>query len=91
MKTYSVYILKCSDGTYYTDFTSNLEAKIELHQSSKREDLYTFDRRPVQLVFTSEFNIPVFAIAAKKQIKRWSKTKKEALINGEFKVLSQLI
>ena len=91
MKTYSVYILKCSDGTYYTDFTSNLEAKIELHQSSKREDLYTFDRRPVQLVFTSEFNIPAFAIAAKKQIKRWSKTKKEALINGEFKVLSQLI
>ncbi len=90
MKTYSVYILKCSDGTYYTDFTSNLEAKIELHQSGKREDLYTFDRRPVNLVFTSEFNIPTFAIAAKKQIKRWSKTKKEALINGEFKMLSQL-
>ncbi len=90
MKTYSVYILKCSDGTYYTDFTSNLDTKIELHQSGKREDLYTFERRPVQLVFTSEFSVPTFAIAAKKQIKKWSKTKKEALINGEFKVLSQL-
>lgn len=90
MKTYSVYILKCADGTYYTDFTSNLEAKIELHQSGNREELYTFERRPVQLVFSSEFTVPSFAIAAKKQIGRWSKTKKEALINGEFKMLSQL-
>ena len=90
MKKYHVYILKCSDGTYYTDFTSNLETKIELHQSGKREELYTYERRPVQLVFSSEFNIPVFAIAAKKQIGRWSKAKKEALINGEFQMLSQL-
>jgi putative endonuclease len=90
MKKYYVYILKCADGTYYTDFTSNLEAKIELHQSNKREDLYTFERRPVQLVFATDFTVPTFAIAAKKQIKRWSQAKKEALINGEFKVLSQL-
>ncbi|RMA58887.1 GIY-YIG nuclease family protein [Ulvibacter antarcticus] len=84
MKTYYVYILKCSDGSYYTDFTSNLDAKIEVHQSGKRSDLYTFQRGPVQLVFSAEFNVPMFAIAAKKQIGRWSKAKKEALINGEF-------
>ena len=84
MKAYHVYILKCSDGSYYTDFTSNLEAKIELHASGRRSDLYTFERRPVQLVFSAEFNLPMFAIAAKKQIGRWSKLKKEALINGEF-------
>lgn len=90
MRTYHVYILKCSDGSYYTDFTSNLEAKIELHQSGRREELYTFERLPVQLVFATEFTVPTFAIAAKKQIKRWSKEKKEALINGEFKMLAQL-
>jgi putative endonuclease len=84
MKKYYVYILKCSDGSYYTDFTSNLDAKIDLHRSGKREELYTFERRPVQLVFASEFTVPTFAIAAKKQIKRWSKEKKESLINGEF-------
>ena len=84
MKKYYVYILKCADGTYYTDFTSNLEAKIELHQSGRREELYTFKRLPVQLVFATEFAVPTFAIAAKKQIKRWSKEKKESLINGEF-------
>jgi putative endonuclease len=90
MKKYYVYILKCSDGSYYTDFTSNLDAKIELHRSGKRKELYTFERRPVQLVFASEFTVPTFAIAAKKQIKRWSTTKKEALINGELTMLSQL-
>ncbi len=88
MKKYFVYILKCSDGTYYTDFTSNIDAKIELHQSGKRQELYTFERRPVHLVFASEFTLPAFAIAAKKQIKRWSKTKKEALINGELTIIS---
>jgi len=90
MKRYYVYILKCADGTYYTDFTSNLDAKIKLHQSGRREELYTSERLPVQLVFTTEFSVPTFAIAAKKQIKRWSKEKKEALINGEFKALAQL-
>ncbi len=90
MKKYYVYILKCSDGTYYTDFTSNLDSQIEGHQLGMREDLYTFERRPVQLAFHAEFNIPSFAIAAKKQIKKWSITKKEALINGEFKKLSNL-
>tara|TARA_R110002124_G_scaffold138798_1_gene302860 strand:- start:89647 stop:89922 length:276 start_codon:yes stop_codon:yes gene_type:complete len=90
MKKYYVYILKCSDGTYYTDFTSNIDAKIELHQSGTRQELYTSVRLPVQLVFSREFAVPAFAIAAKRQIGRWSKAKKEALINGEFKMLSQL-
>jgi putative endonuclease len=81
MRKYYVYILKCADGTYYTDFTSNLDAKIELHQSGRREELYTSERLPVQLVFATEFAVPTFAI--KKQIKRWSREKKESLINGE--------
>jgi putative endonuclease len=90
MKTYFVYILKCADGTYYTDFTSNLDAKLESHKAGKRKDTYTFERRPVHLVFESEFTVPALAIAAKRKINRWSSDKKEALINGEFQKLMQV-
>jgi len=87
MKTYYVYILKCADGTYYTDFTSNLEAQIQGHKAGKRAQ--TANRIPVQLSFSKEFNLPAFAIAAKRQINRWSEAKKEALINGDFQKVSQ--
>ena len=90
MKTYYVYILKCADGTYYTDFTSNLDAKLERHKAGKRKDAYTFERRPVNLVFESEFTVPALAIAAQRKIRRWSSDKKEALINGEFQKLMQV-
>ena len=90
MKKYYVYILKCSDDTYYTGFTSNLDLRIEGHRSGADKDAYTSERRPVRLVFQTEFTMAAFAIEAKKQIKRWSKAKKEALIKGEFKKLSKL-
>ena len=56
----------------------------------KRKDTYTFERRPVHLVFESEFTVPALAIAAKRKINRWSRDKKEALINGEFQKLMQV-
>ena len=51
MKTYYVYILKCSDNTYYTGFTSNLDNRLFEHQSGKHKDSYTYTRRPLELVF----------------------------------------
>ncbi|WP_111310066.1 GIY-YIG nuclease family protein [Confluentibacter sediminis] len=90
MKIYYVYILKCSDGTYYTGFTSNLEGRFMEHQSGKHKDSYTHARRPLSLVFYAEFTEPSMAIASEKQIKKWSKAKKEALINGEFDNLPNL-
>ncbi len=90
MKTYYVYILKCSDGTYYTGFTSNLEKRFVEHQTGRHKDSYTYSRRPLNLVFYAEFTDPNKAIAAEKQIKKWSKTKKEALINNEFEKLPNL-
>lgn len=91
MKTYHVYILKCADGSYYTDFTSNLEAKLEGHHQGIRKDSYTFTRRPVNLEFSAEFPLPVLAIDAARKIKQWSVSKKEALIKGEFQKLSPLV
>ncbi|WP_242085526.1 GIY-YIG nuclease family protein [Aestuariivivens sediminis] len=90
MKIYYVYILKCSDNTYYTGITSNLEKRFMEHQSAKYKDSYTYSRRPLQLAFYAEFTNPEIAISTEKQIKKWSKAKKEALINNAFDKLPNL-
>ena len=90
MKIYYVYILKCSDGSYYTGFTSHLKNRFIEHQTGKHQDSYTYTRRPVELVFYAEFTDPNLAIRSEKQIKKWSKVKKEALINNEFDKLPNL-
>ena len=90
MKIYYVYILKCSDETYYTGFTSNLSKRFEEHQGGRHLDSYTFKRRPLTLEFYAEFTIAPIAIETEKQIKKWSKSKKEALISGEFRKLPNL-
>ena len=90
MKLSYVYILKCSDNTYYTGITSNLNRRILEHQSGKNLDAYTYSRRPLALVFYAEFTDINLAIAKEKQIKKWSRAKKEALINNEFERLPNL-
>ena len=87
---YSVYILKCSDKTYYTGITSDLDKRLLEHQSGKHFGSYTFDRRPVELVYYAEFTDVNRAIALEKQIKKWSHAKKEALIYGEYEKLPNL-
>jgi len=90
MKVSFVYILECSDGTYYTGITSNLTNRFTEHQSGKHQDSYTYLRRPVELVFNAEFTDINLAIETEKQIKKWSKAKKEALINGDYEKLPNL-
>ncbi|MBC2845602.1 GIY-YIG nuclease family protein [Winogradskyella flava] len=90
MKTYYVYILKCSDDTFYTGITSNLSQRIIEYQTGKHKDSYTYSRRPIELVFYAEFTNVELAIDTEKQIKKWSRTKKEALINNEYDKLPNL-
>ncbi|WP_165750599.1 GIY-YIG nuclease family protein [Cellulophaga sp. Z1A5H] len=90
MKTYYVYILKCFDKTYYTGFTSDLHSRLAEHNIGKHHDSYTFSRRPLHLVFYCEFTEASLAIDTEKKIKKWSKAKKEALINGDFEALPNL-
>lgn len=90
MKIYSLYILLCSDGTYYTGVTSNLNKRFSEHQSSRYKDSYTSKRLPVELVFYAEFTQVGIAIEKEKQIKRWSKAKKIALINDRYEDLPNL-
>ena len=90
MKLSFVYILKCSDGSYYTGITSNLEKRIFEHTIGKDKESYTYNRRPIKLVFYAEFTDINLAIQSEKQIKKWSRAKKDALINGEFEKLPNL-
>lgn len=90
MKVYNVYILKCSDGSYYTGVTNNLERRLSEHNSGDNRSAYTFFRRPIQLVFFAEFSDVEIAIEAEKQLKKWSKAKKEALIDNKFDLLVEL-
>ena len=87
---YFVYILKCNDGTYYTGVTNNVERRFLEHKSGEDSNSYTYKRRPVELVFFSEISNIEYAIEKEKQIKKWSKNKKEALINGDFELLPNL-
>jgi putative endonuclease len=84
MKTYFVYILECSDRSYYTGLTSNTE-RIQEHNIGKYCNSYTYARRPVKLVYYEEFYDVWQAIDREKQIKRWSRAKKQALINKSLK------
>ena len=84
MKTYFVYIVKCSDNSYYTGLTNDLDRRLGEHQSGKNKDSYTFDKRPIQLMWFETFNDVLNAIAIEKQIKGWSRRKKEALIAQDW-------
>jgi len=80
------YILRCSDGAYYTGHTDNLEQRIGQHQLGEIPG-FTSERRPVQLVFSQEFSAREEALSAELKIKSWSRAKKEALIRGDWEAL----
>ena len=90
IKTYYTYVLKCSDSTYYTGVTNNIDLRLKQHQEGIDPKCYTFFRRPVEVVYFSIFNDINQAIAVEKQIKSWSRKKKEALIKGELHLLPEL-
>ena len=87
---YYVYILECADDSFYTGITSRLEARIIEHNSDDEPNSYCHKRRPVKLVFAREFRSVNKAIAYEKQVKRWSRAKKIALITGAISELKKL-
>ena len=90
MKTYYVYILRCSDKSYYTGITSELKSRILDHQEGTYKNSYTSFRLPVKLVYFCTFSSVHTAISVEKQVKKWSRKKKEALINGDYDQLPNL-
>ncbi len=87
--TFHAYMLRCSDDSYYLGHTDNLEQRIAQHQNGEIEG-YTQNRRPVMLVWQQDFDTREDALAAKQQIKGWSRKKKEALIAGDWEAVSLL-
>lgn len=73
------YIVKCSDETYYTGWTNNLEKRIQTHNAGKGAK-YTKVRRPVELVYYEEFATKEEAMQREYAIKQLKKCKKEELI-----------
>ena len=76
-----LYILRCSDGSYYTGSTNNLERRLEEHRSGKGAN-HTKKHLHVELVYYEEFERVASAFYREKQIQGWSRKKKEALIQN---------
>lgn len=86
----TVYILRCADGTYYTGLTKKPpEARLWEHNEGLG-DGFTKSRRPVEMVFTETFERIVDAIDRERQIKGWTRRKKEALIRYDYEALPDL-
>ena len=84
-----MYILECSDGTYYVGSTKDLEFRLSEHQAGKGAK-YTSRRLPVKLVYSEEYERVVDAYTREKQVQNWSRAKREALIHGNPEMLPEL-
>ena len=87
--SFYVYILRCSNGSYYTGHTDDLEKRLEAHKRGAFSG-YTQNRRPAKLIFAQDFASRDEAFARERQIKGWSRRKKEALIQGNWDLLPKL-
>src|SRR5262245_2063641 len=87
--SFYAYLLRCADGSYYAGHTEDLDVRLAQHQRGTMKG-YTYNRRPVELVWCEAFESRYEALAAERQIKGWSRAKKEALIAGDWERLSFL-
>nr|WP_315023922.1 GIY-YIG nuclease family protein [uncultured Aminipila sp.] len=81
-----VYILECSDGTYYTGWTINLEERIRIHNegTGPKAAKYTRGRRPVRLVYFEEYENKSEALKRECSIKKLTRAGKKELINSKI-------
>jgi len=87
---YYVYILRCSDDSYYVGSTHDLEYRLEEHLAGTYPG-YTSHRLPVELMWSSEFPTEHDAFLTERQIKGWSRAKKEALIRGNLEGVHEIV
>ena len=80
MKIYFVYIIHCSDESYYVGVTNNIRRRFKEHRSGNNPNSYTAQRLPLKLVYYEVFLNIEDAIDREKQIKGGSRLKKENLI-----------
>ncbi|ECC9025541.1 GIY-YIG nuclease family protein [Klebsiella pneumoniae] len=92
-KKYSIYILECCDGSYYTGITSDLQHRVDVHNSAgKYCAQHTKSRRPVKLVFSiSNIESGFLARSGEKYIKSLTRAKKEKLIANDENMINLLL
>ncbi len=90
MNQYFVYIPLCADNSYYAGVTNDMERRMYEHENGLNPGSYTHKQRPVTLVFCERLTDVNQAIAFEKQVKGWSRKKKEAIINGNWELLPEL-
>jgi putative endonuclease len=83
------YILECRDGSFYVGSTQDVAKRFEVHSSGKGP-AFTARRLPVRLAYQESFATMEEAVRREKQLKGWSRAKKEALISGNLEMLSEL-
>src|SRR5918995_1401830 len=89
---YVVYILECSDGSYYTGSTDDMNKRLWQHEQGVEPSSYTYGRRPVTLIWISEeCKHYSQALRWERQIKGWSRAKKQALIRGDFDEIHEIV
>ena len=84
-----VYILRCADESLYVGHTRNIKKRVDAHNAG-RGAVYTYNRRPVTLEYTERHETRDAAIQRERQLKHWSRAKKQALIKGDFARLRRL-
>ena len=78
-RVFFVYMVRCSDGSLYTGFTTDLEERVKVHNAGKGAK-YTRSRLPVSIVYVEQCESLSAALKRERQLKPWSHAKKEALI-----------
>ena len=85
------YILKCSDGTYYTGWTNDLDKRLKAHNGGKSGAKYTRNRRPVTLVYYEEFQEKQEAMKREYAIKQLTRKEKENLIKKVLRIQKEAL
>ena len=85
-----VYVVQCNDGFYYTGITNDLDRRVLEHNEGINPTCYTYKRRPVVLNYFEQYTEIAQAIQREKQLKGWSRAKKEALFHQDFDLLKAL-
>lgn len=84
-----IYLLRCADGSYYAGHTDDLDKRIGEHVTGACGG-YTATRLPIELVWRQACPTRIEALTVERQIKGWSRAKKEALIRGDWEEISRL-
>jgi len=86
---YHVYILRCADDSLYVGHTRNIRRRVDAHNAGLGA-AFTFKRRPVRLVYSEPHDTKTAAVRRERQLKRWTRAKKEALIRADLTLLRAL-